>query len=120
MKRWRLSVWVLVLISWIAGAAEVTIVRTSQTMLWPIPPNQAFQSQKDDNSQHCSGMYSKSSWGGAVDPFILVTFLKQDEGDALVSMVIYEYRDKGYIGRPIGDDPYQVRGSLKNLRSAVI
>ena len=57
-------------------------------------------------------MYSKSSWGGAVDPFILVTFPKQDNGDAVVSLVIYEFRDKGYIGRPIGDDPYQVRSSF--------
>ena len=34
MKRWRLSVWVLVIISWIVGAAEVTIVSTSQSKLW--------------------------------------------------------------------------------------
>lgn len=65
-------------------------------------------------------MYSKSSWGGAVDPFILVTFLKQDEGDSLVSMVIYEYRDKGYIGRPIGDDPYQVRSSFDRYRKVTL
>jgi hypothetical protein len=53
-------------------------------------------------------MYSKASWGGAVDPFILVTFVKQEQ-DHIVSLVIYEYRDKGYIGHQIGDDPYQVR-----------
>lgn len=59
-------------------------------------------------------MYSKASWGGAVDPFILVTFLKQ-EHDHIVSLVIYEYRDKSYIGHPIGDDPYQVREAPQRL-----
>jgi len=61
-------------------------------------------------------MYSKSSWGGAVDPFILVTFLNQGDGDTPVSMVIYEYGDKEHIGRPIGDDPYPVRSSLEYCR----
>lgn len=72
----------------------------------PTPPYLA-QDQKDDNSQQCSGMYSKASWGGPVDPFILITFMKQEQ-DHVVSLVIYEYRDKAYIGRQIGDDPYQV------------
>jgi hypothetical protein len=65
-------------------------------------------------------MYSKSSWGGAVDPFILVKFDKQDDGDVLVSLVIYEYRDKGFIGRPIGDDPYQVCNSFECFRKVVM
>jgi hypothetical protein len=45
-------------------------------------------------------MYSKSSWGGAVDPFILVQFMKQDQSDALGSLIIYEYRDYSLIGIP--------------------
>lgn len=50
-------------------------------------------------------MYSKKSWGGAVDPYIDVLFVKDEAaGDATVSLVIFEYRDKALLGRPIGDD----------------
>jgi len=59
-------------------------------------------------------MYSKASWGGSVDPFILITFINQGEdAHATVSLVIYEYRDKDYIGHQMGDDPYDVR-NMKN------
>jgi hypothetical protein len=55
-------------------------------------------------------MYSKKQWGGAIDPFILVTFLKDDSPpDRTVSLIIFEYRDKGLLGKPIGDDVDQVR-----------
>jgi hypothetical protein len=58
-------------------------------------------------------MYSKKSWGGAVDPFILVTFVKEENaGDSTVSLVIFEYEDKKLLGRPIGDDPNEVRGQI--------
>ena len=30
-----------------------------------------------DEPQKCSGMYSKKSWGGRVDPFILVKFVNK-------------------------------------------
>jgi len=55
-------------------------------------------------------MYSKTQWGGAIDPFILVTFVKDDSPpDRTVSLIIFEYRDKNLLGKPIGDDPDQVR-----------
>ncbi|KAI9840413.1 MAG: hypothetical protein M1837_001626 [Sclerophora amabilis] len=47
-------------------------------------------------------MYGKSSWGGPVDPFILTTFEKtaaDDDSDAIVSLVIFEYEDERHIGK---------------------
>ena len=46
-------------------------------------------------------MYSKASWGGAVDPHILVKFTKQIvEGDAdpIASLVIFEWKDYDLVG----------------------
>jgi hypothetical protein len=46
-------------------------------------------------------MYSKSAWGGAVDPHILVKFTKEEvEGDAdpIASMVIFEWKDYDLVG----------------------
>lgn len=52
-------------------------------------------------SSHTAGMYSKSAWGGPVDPFILAVFpndtIKADE-DPIVSLIIFEWRDQGFIG----------------------
>ena len=67
------------------------------------------QKQDDANRQRCSGMYSRKSWGGSVDPFILTKFMKdvkEEEGDPLVSMVIFEWQDEPLIGRYMdGADP---------------
>jgi len=44
-------------------------------------------------------MYSRSSWGGPVDPFILVRFDKYDgPDDPIASLVIFEWKDEDYIG----------------------
>jgi hypothetical protein len=55
--------------------------------------------QKD--FQKCSGMYSRKSWGGIVDPFILTKFVPPTdipEGeDPLVSMLIFEWKDRPLI-----------------------
>ncbi|KAK3944281.1 lung seven transmembrane receptor-domain-containing protein [Diplogelasinospora grovesii] len=54
-----------------------------------------------DNDQRCSGMYSKSAWGGPVDPFILIKFtdVGKDMGDdPIVSLVVFEWMDEDYIG----------------------
>ncbi|KAI9718375.1 MAG: hypothetical protein M1812_004096 [Candelaria pacifica] len=64
--------------------------------------NEMQLDQKKENRQRCSGMYSRNSWGGDVDPFILAKFEKVDvEGDVdpLVSMVIFEWRDENYVGK---------------------
>jgi len=45
-------------------------------------------------------MYSKASWGGSVDPHILVKVTKEDAGDAdpIISLVIFEWKDFDLIG----------------------
>jgi hypothetical protein len=46
-------------------------------------------------------MYSKNAWGGPIDPFILVKFTdvgKDQEGDPIVSLVVFEWKDEEYIG----------------------
>ncbi|KAL3423191.1 hypothetical protein PVAG01_04938 [Phlyctema vagabunda] len=57
--------------------------------------------QSDENRQRCAGMYSRKAWGGAVDPFILIKFIKQtaDEGsDPIASIVVFEWKDEHLIG----------------------
>ncbi|KAF2138716.1 uncharacterized protein K452DRAFT_290370 [Aplosporella prunicola CBS 121167] len=61
--------------------------------------------QKDENRQQCSGMYSKKSWGGQVDPFILVKFVKDniaiEKGEKpIVSLLIFEWEDRDLLGKP--------------------
>lgn len=55
--------------------------------------------QTDENRQRCAGMYSRSAWGGPVDPFILIKFLPvTTDADPIVSMVIFEWKDENFIG----------------------
>jgi hypothetical protein len=44
-------------------------------------------------------MYSKASWGGEVDPFILVTFMKQEGSNKVASLLMYEWKDFRLIGQ---------------------
>ncbi|ORY86276.1 lung seven transmembrane receptor-domain-containing protein [Protomyces lactucae-debilis] len=55
------------------------------------------------DSQQCSGMFSRASVGGDVNPFIELVLKKVNNsapGD--VSVVIYEYKDVDEIGVPLG------------------
>jgi hypothetical protein len=50
-------------------------------------------------------MYSKKSWGGRVEPFILVKFIKNGEKnkgipDPTVAVVIWEWKDSQLLGKP--------------------
>ena len=50
-------------------------------------------------------MYSKKSWGGQVEPFILVKFIKngeknKDVQDPSVGVVIWEWKDTLLLGKP--------------------
>lgn len=48
-------------------------------------------------------MYSRTAWGGPVDPFILVKFFNSTipEGtDPIVSLVIFQWQDKNLVGIP--------------------
>lgn len=57
------------------------------------------QDQKDGNRQICNGMYSRKSWGGNVDPFILVKFSKAlSPQSARASLLIFEWSDESLIG----------------------
>jgi hypothetical protein len=55
-------------------------------------------------------MFSRKSWGGSIEPFILVKFLPdhtEDDSDPLTSMIIFEWKDEPLIGRlPEGSDNY--------------
>ena len=61
-------------------------------------------------------MYSKSAWGGPVDPFIHVKFTDRgmDEGDdPIVSLLIFEWRDSDYIGVALPGGGQKVGGVCK-------
>lgn len=58
------------------------------------------------------GMYSRSAWGGPVDPFVLTVFPnKTYEGDAdpIVSLIVFEWKDQDLIGVYPSPDALQVR-----------
>ena len=61
-------------------------------------------------------MYSRTTWGGPVDPFILVKFLSSsnsDNDDAIASLLIFEWGDRSLIGVPNPEYPGTV--SLDSL-----
>lgn len=66
--------------------------------------------QNKDDSAKCSGMYSRKSWGGNTEPYILVKFLgKKDypeNVDPIVSVLIWEWQDGDLRGKP-SDLPLQ-------------
>lgn len=63
-------------------------------------------------------MYSKNTWGGPVDPFILVDFPQSlnaaadTEEDPIVSLVIFEWKDEDFIGVWPTPDSLQVAWPL--------
>lgn len=47
-------------------------------------------------------MYSRKSWGGSVDPFILVKFVEgkaPEDADPVTSLIVFEWQDEELIGR---------------------
>lgn len=63
--------------------------------------------QQDQNYNiKCSGMYSRKSWGGPTDPYILVKYIqdKSENGpeDPISSLIIFEWSDNALIGAPTG------------------
>lgn len=62
-------------------------------------------------------MYSKKSWGGQMDPFILVKFVKngdknKDIQDPTVGVVIWEWKDSMLLGKPSDMPVEEVRWPL--------
>lgn len=73
------------------------------------------ESQDQDDDQRCAGMYSRRSWGGSVEPFILAKFIKPDgeiSTNPTVSLVIFEWKDVDLIG-VVPSDTYVV-GCARN------
>ncbi|EEP80129.1 conserved hypothetical protein [Uncinocarpus reesii 1704] len=56
-------------------------------------------------------MYGKKAWGGDVDPFIHVTLnkLPPKEPSPMMSLVIFEWKDEGLIGRYAAGDKNKIR-----------
>lgn len=65
-------------------------------------------------------MYNRKSWGGSVDPFILLKFVKPenipDDEDPVVSLVVFEWRDKNLVGKEAGEDSRDVSARLERQR----
>ncbi|KAG9230074.1 integral membrane protein-like protein [Amylocarpus encephaloides] len=81
--------------NWLNGLFYLGLLSASATAL------ESKIDERDENRQVCAGMYSKSAWGGAVDPHILVKFIQedvQDDSDPVASMVIFEWKDFDLIG----------------------
>ncbi|KAL2886223.1 Membrane protein PTM1 [Ceratocystis lukuohia] len=83
MRSWLWSMAIMAMSFWVSHAMEVLVDQT------------------EDNKRQCTGMYSKSSWDGPVDPFINVIFHNNsipDDRDPIVSLLIFEWRDMDLIG----------------------
>ncbi|KAJ9639037.1 uncharacterized protein PV06_07405 [Exophiala oligosperma] len=93
MKRWAPSLGLLAYLAALVAGNEVKL------------------KQDDPNRQRCSGMYSRKSWGGSVEPFILVKYLPdhtEDDTDPVSSLIIFEWSDEPLIGRmPAGSTNYR-------------
>ncbi|KAF7544338.1 hypothetical protein G7046_g9805 [Stylonectria norvegica] len=75
---------------------------------WTARAMEVLMDQSEENRQYCSGMYGRNTWGGPVDPFILVKFLNSSipEGeDPIASLVMFEWKDRDLIGIPDPDLP---------------
>jgi hypothetical protein len=74
--------------------------------------------QTHDDTQKCSGMYSKKSWGGKVEPFINIKFIRDDRNkdvqNPTVAVVIWEWKDTLLLGKP-SDKPENEVGCLSRL-----
>ncbi|KAH7182872.1 lung seven transmembrane receptor-domain-containing protein [Fusarium flagelliforme] len=76
--------------------------------LWTAQAYEIGLSNKEGYQEYCTGMYSKSSWGGPVDPFILVKFLNSSDSgvkDPTASLVIFEWKDRNLVGIPDPEVP---------------
>lgn len=63
-------------------------------------------------------MYSRKTWGGPVEPHILVKFLPVEaagESDPTVSLVIFEWEDYNLVGIAPEDNPATVGSHLNSL-----
>ncbi|KAI2639572.1 lung seven transmembrane receptor-domain-containing protein [Hypomontagnella submonticulosa] len=69
--------------------------------LWKVQALEVQIDDSDENRQKCAGMYSRSAWGGPVEPFIETIFPNktvEGDDDPIVSLVIFEWKDQDLIG----------------------
>lgn len=114
---WVLPYMLLAACSLSAHAIEVQLVGAPILVSSSRPELTDKQNQQADNQEQCSGMYSRKSWGGSVDPFIDVVFspysapLGQDGiEDPTIAFMIFEWQDESLIGVPDRDNELDVRG----------
>ena len=110
MKRWLQPIVGLILLALSIKAEEVEIVRVCLSSFASCRLT-ILQSQKDGQQQKCNGMYSESSWGGSVKPFILTKFDNSTlpaETDSIVSFIIFEWHDEDLLGIYADPDDLQV------------
>ncbi|CAI4217979.1 unnamed protein product [Parascedosporium putredinis] len=84
-------------------------------VLWTAQAFEVVMDQTDDNSRRCTGMYSKSAWGGNVDPYIQVVFVNdtvKPDTDPIISLLIFEWKDLDLIGV---EDPNRPGESIPEL-----
>ncbi|KAL8285299.1 hypothetical protein RB597_002408 [Gaeumannomyces tritici] len=61
--------------------------------------------QTPENRERCMGMYSRSTWGGPSDPYILVRFDKVEaDNDPVTSLLLFEWKDQDYVLFSPSDD----------------
>lgn len=69
------------------------------------------------------GMYSRATWGGPVDPFILTVFpndtIKGDE-DPVVSLIIFEWKDQDLIGVYPDEEAFTVCATITDDAGSVL
>ena len=62
-------------------------------------------------------MYSKSAWGGNVDPYIQVVFVNdtvKPDTDPIISLLIFEWKDLDLIGVEDPNRPGEVKIAFQN------
>lgn len=75
-----------------------------------VDANEVKLNQDPVNQISCSGMYSRKAWGGSIDPFILISFQKDESseptGSGMVGLIVYEFQDKDLLGKlPLEGQP---------------
>lgn len=91
-----------------ASANEYALVQLSPVQSEHHPANQHLVFQRSDgDEQQCSGMFNKKAWGGNNDPAITVKFTPHHDNH-IVSMIIFEFSDEGFLGRFPSEDSFDV------------
>ncbi|KAK5988762.1 Membrane protein PTM1 [Cladobotryum mycophilum] len=73
--------------------------------LWTAQALEVGMDESEENRQYCTGMYSRTTWSGPVEPFILIKFLNSStqQDDTIASLVIFEWKDSNFVGIPDAD-----------------